>query len=268
MAPESPAGDRLRDVARIWRAVDQAAGGSWTAPRLHWEAALLLEDQPSLWPFPDPTLVAAYGQQTVAEVRFRRAIPDLAIGLRAARPLRARYVGRLAALFGRGAAEALLAATVRRTAGSGRDLMVSYLFEAPAVQTDPARPRRARPDDTVELEEHADVEAEVEAAANWVGHQVISGTPLEGLAVLVPALDRSRRSSPSGSPGFPGLAAPCPSTRPTGLPLTGTASGAHEQRPRQLMAAADPFRLTAVIRWLGRIKPKHVSNEVALRYRK
>ncbi|GAO02103.1 PD-(D/E)XK nuclease superfamily protein [Anaeromyxobacter sp. PSR-1] len=55
---------------------------------------------------------------------------------------------------------------------------------------DPARPRSGGPDGTVDLEEHAGVEAELEATALWVARQVLEARrPLEEVAVLVPAQD-------------------------------------------------------------------------------
>lgn len=47
------------------------------------------------------------------------------------------------------------------------------------------------PDETVDLEEHAGVEAELEASADWVGRQIANGVPMEEIAVLVPELDPS-----------------------------------------------------------------------------
>jgi hypothetical protein len=57
------------------------------------------------------------------------------------------------------------------------------------VLGDPARPRSHGPDDTVRLEQHAGIEAEIEATADWVAEQVTSGIALEEIAVLLPALD-------------------------------------------------------------------------------
>ena len=51
------------------------------------------------------------------------------------------------------------------------------------------RPRSQGPDGSVDLEEHAGVEDELEATAGWVARQVADGTPLEEIAVLVPDLD-------------------------------------------------------------------------------
>ncbi|WP_237757818.1 PD-(D/E)XK nuclease family protein [Anaeromyxobacter sp. PSR-1] len=71
-----------------------------------------------------------------------------------------------------------------------RDLLATYLLADAAVLADPARPRSGGPDGTVDLEEHAGVEAELEATALWVARQVLEARrPLEEVAVLVPAQD-------------------------------------------------------------------------------
>jgi len=95
----------------------------------------------------------------------------------------------MAALFGDAASAALDAATVPRSGESERAILTSYLFEPPAVLADGARARSAGPDGTVDIEEHAGLESELEAAADWVARQVLDGTPLEDIAVLAPAID-------------------------------------------------------------------------------
>lgn len=186
---------RLRDVGAIWRAVDESAGRSWTTGRIHREAALALERQPDLWWFPGAVLACAGGHTSGAEARFLRAIPGATLALLAVRPVREHHVHRVKALFGATSAQALVRATVPRPAitpgasASERDILAAYLFEPPVILADPARPRSAGPDGTVDLEEHAGVEAEIEATADWVARQVLDGTALEEIAVLVPSLD-------------------------------------------------------------------------------
>jgi hypothetical protein len=104
-APGAPA--RLRDVATIWRALDESAGRSWTTQRIYTEAARALEGRADLWPFPGAVLACAAGDVTGAETRFIRAIPRTTLALLAARPARERYLRRMAALLGRNAGEAL-----------------------------------------------------------------------------------------------------------------------------------------------------------------
>jgi RecB family exonuclease len=180
---------RLRDVATIWRGLDAAAGRSWTTARIYGEAARALEERPSLWWFPGPTLAVATGHTPWTEARFLRAIPDVRLALRAARPVRKTYVSNVHALFGIGARDAILSATASHASASERDLLTSYLFEPPAVLGDPERLRSNGPDGTVDLEEHAGVDAELEATTDWVARQILSGAPLEDIAVLVPLLD-------------------------------------------------------------------------------
>jgi RecB family exonuclease len=185
------AGPQLQDVLTIWRALDKSAGLSWTFRRIYREAAIALEQNPAAWPFPGPVLGCAASDLTAAEARFLRAIPQVTIALLAARPVRKRYVERMEKLLGAEAAAALESTKAPRAAGSERDLLASYLFEPPVVLADPDRPRSKGPDGTMDLEEHAGVEAELEASADWVGRQIANGVPLEEIAVLVPELDPS-----------------------------------------------------------------------------
>jgi hypothetical protein len=183
------ASPRMQDVVTIWRALEKSAGHSWTSHRIYLEATLALEQHPEVWPFQGPVLTFVASNLTVAEARFLRAIPQATIGLLAARPARKRYLERMEKLLGPEAGAALRSAEAPRAAGSERDLLASYLFEPPIILADPQRQRSKGPDGTVDLEEHAGVEAELEASADWVSRQVANGIPLEEIAVLVPELD-------------------------------------------------------------------------------
>jgi PD-(D/E)XK nuclease superfamily len=180
---------QLLDVVTIWRALDKSAARCWTFQRIYREAADALEQNPAAWPFPGPVLAYTASDFTAAEARFLRALPQVTIALLAARPVRRRYVERMEKLLGAEAAAALESAKAPRAAGSERDLLASYLFEPPVVLADPDRPRSKGPDGTVDLEEHAGVEAELEASGDWVARQVGNGVALEAIAVLVPELD-------------------------------------------------------------------------------
>jgi hypothetical protein len=180
---------RLGDVSAVWRALDESAGRWWTMHRICIEAAAVLEADPGLWPFDGAVLASAGTDVTVARARFLRAIPHATLALFGARPPRERYFARVAAMLGDAAAEALRSTRAPRVSGSERDILASFLFEPPSVLADPSRTRSAGPDGTVDLEEHAGVEAEVEATADWVVRQVAAGTALEDIAVLLPALD-------------------------------------------------------------------------------
>lgn len=217
---------RLRDVAAVWRALDESAGPSWTTQRIYLEAALTLEADTDRWPYPGEVLVAAANDATAAEARFFRAIPRATLGILAARPIREHYLERIEALFGEPAAAQLESTAAPRSSVTERDLLASYFFEPPAVLADPERPRSHGPDGTVHLEEHAGVEAEVEAAADWVARQVMDGTPLEDIAVLVPALDPLATLISERLARLPWQDGRLPVHVAGGLPLTGTASGA------------------------------------------
>jgi RecB family exonuclease len=236
MSPEE--GARLRDIAAIWRAVDQSADRSSTGARIYLEAARLLERRPDLWPFSGATLVAVSGHIGGAEARFVRAIPGVTLALLAGRPLRTHFIVRIRALFGDAAVQGLASSTAPRPSASERDILASYLFEPPAILADPLRPRSTGPDGTVDLEEHAGVEAEIEAAADWVAKQIVDGVPVENIAVLVPALDPLAGLVAERLARLPWLAPADTRTNGAstdgrlpvhvagGLPLTGTAAGA------------------------------------------
>lgn len=216
----------LRDLALLWRRVAEDAGTSWTAARVQLEAAALLDRAPAAWPWRGPALVAVTGHESAAAARFVSAIPEVTLALRVARPLRPRHRERVAALFGPAAAAALAHPHPPPAPVAERDLLAAYLFERPEVLAAVARPRSAGPDGTVHLEEHAGVEAELEAAAEWVARKVLEGVPLEELAVLVATqdplaglvADRLERLQVSGEP--------LPVYVAGGLPAVSTAAGA------------------------------------------
>jgi RecB family exonuclease len=220
------AGAGLRDVAAVWRAIDAAAGESWTTPRILLEAAAVLGSDQKLWPFAGPSFAAVSGSVTAAEARFLRAIPELSLGLIAARPVRPRHVARLEALVGADAAMALMAASAPRSTGSEHALLASYLFEPPAVLAAVSRPRSTGSDGTVDLEEHAGIEAEVEATADWVARQVLDGLPLEDIAVLMPSLDPVGGFVAERLARLPFGETALPVHVGGGLALSGTAGGA------------------------------------------
>jgi RecB family exonuclease len=224
-ALEAEGDARLADIATIWRALNRQAGASWTIARIHREAASILARQPALWPFFGPALVTATGHESATEARFLRSIPGATLGLFAARPVREHHLDRVEALFGDQVRIALLA-TPPRTSATERDLLATYFFEPPRVLGDPGRPRSNGPDGTVRLEQHAGIEAEIEATADWVAEQVADGITLEDIAVLVPSLD------PLGALVAERLArlrwhdGTMPVHVAGGLPLIGTAAGA------------------------------------------
>jgi PD-(D/E)XK nuclease superfamily len=222
----SSAEARLRDVATIWHALNESAGSSWTAQRVFREATVILEQRPELWPFPGSALVAVDGHETAAQATFLRTIPSGTVALIASRPLRERYLRRVEALYGSDAAEALRAAQAPRAQAIERDLLASYLFEPPAVLADPTRPRSTGPDGTVDIEEHAGVEEELEATADWVSRRIFEGTPLEDIAVLVPALDPLAGLLSDRLARLPFADGTLPVYVAGGLPLTGATAGA------------------------------------------
>lgn len=216
-----------RDLALLWRLLEAAAGPSATAARIYAEAAALLEGgaDPSL-PL-GPTLAAVSGREPAVQIRFLHTLPGATLALFAARPVRERHLERVAALVGPAARDALAGAPLPAAVQSERDLLVRFLFASPELLAEPKRARSTGPDGTVELSEHSGVEAEVEAAAEWVAREVLERrTPLEEVALLLPAGDPFASLVASRLARLPWKDGPLPVHVAGGLPLVGTAGGA------------------------------------------
>lgn len=170
---------RVRDVARIWDSLEDT--GSLTGDLTLARAAELLRAR-DCWPWPGATLAVVTGHETGAQAAFINAIPRLQLRALGARPMLKAWVRRSHALFpGLDFAPASDPAPKTEL-----EVLKRYLFEDPQVLAAPDRARSAGRDGTVELEEFAGVEAELEATADWLVRQVRAGVPLDGLAVLVP----------------------------------------------------------------------------------
>ncbi len=177
--------ERLRDVATIWRAANETAGSSWTRARLYLEATHALGRDPKAWPYHGSTLAAVTGHEEVVEAKLVLAIPDMQLVAIAARPMRESYLARCRITLGANVEVALREARVTRQTDSERALLQSYLFET-GEALDEKRPRSSGPDGTVHLEEHAGIEEEIEAAAEWVSRLVFEQrVPLEEIALLL-----------------------------------------------------------------------------------
>jgi RecB family exonuclease len=174
----------LRDLGHVWALLDQEADASWTAARALGEASAVVSDK--TWPFAGATLAAVTGHESAVHARFVRAIPSVKVALREARPYRAEHLERLRLLFGIDVATPPTAPAP--SSARERDLLAAYLFEPPEATASASRKWSSGPDDpsTVALEEHAGIESEIEAAADWVAQRVLAGTPLEDIAVLTP----------------------------------------------------------------------------------
>ncbi|NUP07968.1 MAG: PD-(D/E)XK nuclease family protein [Polyangiaceae bacterium] len=189
------ASSQLHDVATVWEATQDLAGDVWSGSRALAEAAAVLSRDIRMWPFDGPTLAALAPAFSVAEAHFAAVLPGAHVRLFAARPVRETYLDRVAEVLGGSFAKALRAkpldarahVAANAASASERDVLAAYFLETPEVLADAARPRSRGIDDTVHLEEHAGVEAELEAAADWVAKQVIEHqTPLDQIAVLAP----------------------------------------------------------------------------------
>src|SRR5262249_55703609 len=106
-----------------------------------------------------------------------------------------------------------------------RAILASYLFEPPTLLADPNRPKSSGPDGTVDIEQHAGVDEELEATADWVARQVLDGTPVEEIAVLVPTLDPLAGLVAERLYNLPWPDGPLPVHIAGGLPLVSTAAG-------------------------------------------
>jgi hypothetical protein len=235
---------RWRDLALLWRRLDAAAGPSWTDARTFAEAAALLEAGHR--PETGPVLAAVSGRETAAQARFVRALPGATIALLVARPVRDRHLARIAALWGKEARDALAAARPPAAATTERDVLARHLFASPERLADPARPRSRGLDGTVRLEEHAGVEAEVEAAAEWVAREVLERrTPLEEIAVLFPAHDPMAALVASRLARVPWMGRPLPVHVAGGLPAVSRAGGARALALLRALRSFLPAELVA-----------------------
>ena len=181
-------GAQARDVALLWSRVAADAATSFSAARTYLEAAALLARDPRAWPFDGPVLALATGHEDVARARFLAAAPALTLALRPAHPVTARDLWRVERLYGSQARDTLVSAPSSPAPEAGapeRELLAAFLFADAKVLAARDRPRSRGPDGTVELEEHAGVEAELEATAAFVARQVLEARrPLEDVAVL------------------------------------------------------------------------------------
>ncbi len=186
--PDTP---EARDLALLWQRVAAEAGTSLSRARVYLEAAARLARDRRTWPFDGPALALATGHEDVAEARFLAAIPDLTLALRSVRPLPERFLHRVAALFGAEARAALERGEEPAPPRTERDRIASFLFADPGASGAAGRWRGSEEGaEPVDLEEHAGVEAELEATATWVARQVLEKRrPLEEIAVLVPVRD-------------------------------------------------------------------------------
>jgi RecB family exonuclease len=193
-AQNAQAQARLADVAAVWSAVSSEARNSWTIARQLSEAAAVLGADTARWPYDGPTLVTVTGHESAVHAAFVQAIPRVTLAVHLARPRRTPHAHRIEHLYGPALRTAYDAPESHAPPESELALLRAYLFESPDMLAAPGRPTIVSmggvPDGTVDLEEHAGVEAELEATALWLTREVlVHRTPLEEMAVLVPSLD-------------------------------------------------------------------------------
>jgi hypothetical protein len=251
----------LRDVATLWRAVNAAAERSLSRARVFAEATAALAR--GLAVDLGPVLATATGHESAAEAAFVRALPGVAVAVHAARPRSARHLERVERLWGTGARAALEAAAPRGRGDRELDLVARFLFAPVDALAADARPRSAGPDGTVVLEEHPGIEEELEAAADWVAREVLErGTPLDAIAVLVPARGPLSALVASRLARLPLAGGPLPVHVAGGLPVTGAADGARAVAVLRALAEHLPAaRLAAILPSLRLVRPPDAAVE-------
>lgn len=190
IAIDRRAADRLHDVGMAWEAADSNRETLRTAPQLLAEAAREVAAHPEVADLVGPIFALLTTSPSTVLLRFLRALPGCRTVLQEARPWRTgtqRWRQMIAATAGGTAG----ADAGHRVGAAHRELSLvqRFLFALPEDLTDPGRPRSTGPDGSVDLERHPSVEDEIEAAAIWVAEQIMAGTPLEQIAVIVPEAD-------------------------------------------------------------------------------
>ncbi|HZP41967.1 MAG TPA: PD-(D/E)XK nuclease family protein [Candidatus Binatia bacterium] len=225
-------GDRLHDLAVLWRTADaDRPATTRSSAALRSEAAAAAGADAAVVRPLGTVLVVLGLRPTTAELRLVAALRPAAVALLLGRPERDPAVRRAERV------RAVLGATPEPDApppAAGRreiDLVRAYLFAEPGVLARPDRPRSAGPDGTVALEHHPGVPQEIDAAVGWVLEEVIERrTPLEDVALIVPArdplaglvaaaLERADKGPEGAARGIPAYVA-------GGLPVTASPSGA------------------------------------------
>ncbi|MCI0343224.1 MAG: hypothetical protein L0216_19115, partial [Planctomycetales bacterium] len=258
-------GGRLADLATLWRALSDRAGGGHerTSADLLAEAGVLLRRHPEAWPFPGPTLAWVTEETPGAVSRFLGTIPGLRLAYLPAFPVRPetrRRLGLVARSLGaspRALADPAPSRGRRRPGPPERelDLLKSWLLRPPPYARE-ARPASRGPDGSVALEEHVGVEEELAAAVDWAAAQVLErGRPLEEVALLLPTLDPlagmllERLRALDWAAGARDAPDPPAHVAPRGLPAAASAPGA------RLVALLECLRADVSAASLGRLAP-------------
>lgn len=175
---------RLRDLAALWTRATPPGDPSETLPRILARATACLEADPALWPWPGPNLAGISPDTSRVEARFVRTIPGIQLLVRPTRVATERVVERARSIFGAEAAATFTNVSPVTTSPRELDRLRSNLFAANVPGSSPSTP-----DGSVELELYAGVDAEIDAAVDWVSNEILEhGTPLEDLAILSPNL--------------------------------------------------------------------------------
>lgn len=176
---------RCRDLALLLERLDPLAGLSWTTARMLHEATARLLAKPMLWPFGGPSLVEVTGHETMAMAKWLCAIPRVRVVSIATQPRRSAYVERVRARYGD-----LTLQDIDTVTTSELGLLATYLFSSPDVLAAKDRPRSLGNDGTFQIEEHAGLDEELDAAVTWViGEIGDCGTSLEQIGIVVPRID-------------------------------------------------------------------------------
>jgi len=186
-AHEASTAMRLNDVAVVWRAADASTRQMLSAAEILARAATLLQQSPALASRFGSCITLLSHTPSVPLLRFMAALADSTVVIQEARPLRAgtqRWRQTLSC-----STPLAVAPDTVPLAASELAIVHRYLFEVPEVLTAPTRPRSSGADRSIETEEHASVEEEIEAAVSWISDQMNRGVAAEHIALLVPDTD-------------------------------------------------------------------------------
>ena len=203
-ATDAISAHRLHDVAAVWTAVDAGQEDRRTVAQLLVDAAAVLQRSHQAAGIFGPVTAFLTAAPSAVLLQMLAALPDCTFLLLDARPLRTgtqRWRARLSPPQRRRAngnpstppGQLALPLSNRSPEIVELELARRYLFAPSEEVADPTRPRSAGPDGSVDIEEYPSIEDEIDAAALWVDEQVAAGTPLEQIAVVVPALDPHAR---------------------------------------------------------------------------
>lgn len=186
------AANRVRDTAVLWEAVDadllRGDPDLRSRPASLTAAARLLDGAPPTTAFLGRVFAILPPQPASVLLRFIASLRPHGVALFSGRPVRRlseQVIDRVGAAL---QSERPAPSADSVDAATELGIVRTYLFSPPDVLADPDRPRSRGADGTIALEQYPGIQEEIDAATSWVLEEVIErGTPLEDIAVIVPA---------------------------------------------------------------------------------